>query len=54
MCQTPAGFNNQFIWLKQGQEEGCWRGGQPAEVNGELLNFIILSCMLSTMTYDIF
>ena len=43
MCQTPAGSNNQFIWLKRGQEEACWQGGQPAEVNGELLNLIIFS-----------
>ena len=43
MCQTPAGSNNQFIWLKQGQEEACQQGGQQAEVNGKLLNFIIFS-----------
>ena len=42
-CNTTAGPNNMFYWLKRGEDQACCPGGQPANIDGKYL-ILILSC----------
>ena len=34
-CNTTAGPNNTFYWLKLGQDKACCPGGQAANITGK-------------------
>ena len=34
-CNTAAGPNTTFYWLKLGQDKACCQGGQSANITGK-------------------